>query len=180
MDQIKRCIYIDMDGVVADFDKYVSNFLGRQIGWDVLDITPEEWDRIAKIDHFYLNLELIHESTRMVALCKSFSTRFDVSFLTALPRQSTMPTAKDDKTQWLSKYFPGMRINFGPFSRDKQNWCNEFDILIDDKPENIDQWNEKGGLGVLHKGTSHEDYSNTIIKILSAIDYPHLTSLQNL
>lgn len=179
MDPTKRSIHIDMDGVVADFDKYVSNFLGRQIGWDVDDITAEEWDRISKIDHLYLNLELIPESTRMVALCKSFSTRFNVSFLTALPRQSTMPTAKDDKTQWLNKYFPGMQINFGPFSRDKQNWCKEHDILIDDKPENIDQWNKKGGFGVLHKGTSRKDYDITIVKIISAVEYPYVTPLQS-
>jgi len=168
----KRSIYIDMDGVVADFDKYISAFLGRQIGWDVLDITEEEWARIAEIDNLYYQLDLIDESTRMVALCKSFSTRFDISFLTAIPRQTTMPSAKDDKTRWLYKYFPGIPINFGPFSRDKQKWCREFDILIDDKPENIEQWAAKGGCAILHKGTSRQDYDKTITNILMAVENP--------
>ena len=28
-----KTIYIDMDGVVADFDTYVEGVLGREIGW---------------------------------------------------------------------------------------------------------------------------------------------------
>jgi 5'(3')-deoxyribonucleotidase len=155
-----------MDGVVADFNKYVSNFLGREIGWGIADLTRDEWQKISQIDNFYYQLELIPESTMMVALCKSFSTRFKISFLTALPREGSMPTARDDKTMWLDKYFPGIPINFGPFSRDKQNWCVPGDILIDDKPENVEQWVAKGGVAILHSG----NFDQTISKILAAID----------
>ncbi len=168
----QRTIYIDMDGVVADFDSYVSGLLGRKIGWGISDLTSEEWDFVATHSDMYRKLNLIEESTRMVALCKSFSTRFNVAFLTALPREKTMPSAKQDKTDWLNHYFPGMPIYFGPFSRDKQNWCKPFDILIDDKPENVDQWAAKGGCGVYHTGTTFEDYDKTISNILDAIDNP--------
>jgi 5'(3')-deoxyribonucleotidase len=162
----ERSIYIDMDGVVADFDKFVSNLLGRKIGWGVYDLTAEEWRKISEIDNFYYQLELIPESTTLVALCKSFSTRFNVSFLTAIPREQAMPTSRDDKTRWLNKYFPGIPINFGPFSRDKQNWCKPGDILIDDKPENVEQWVAKKGVAVHHTG----DFDRTIRNILLAID----------
>lgn len=163
-----RSIYIDMDGVVADFDKLVSTLLGRKIGWGVADITSEEWESISKIDNLYYKLDLIPESTMMVALCKSFSTRFDVSFLTALPRQSTMISARRDKIDWANKYFPGIPVNFGPYSADKQKWCTPGDILIDDKPENVEQWTKKSGVAVHHTG----DHDRTISNILAAIDDP--------
>lgn len=166
MEMNKRSIYIDMDGVVADFEKFASNYLGRKIGWGELDITSEEWQKLSEVDHLYYNLDLIPESTTVVALCKSFSTRFNVSFLTAIPREQSMPTAKDDKTNWLNKYFPGMMINFGPYSRDKQNWCMPGDILIDDKPENVEQWVAKKGVAVHHTGS----FNRTIQNILAAID----------
>lgn len=163
-----RSIYIDMDGVVADFDAFVSNFLGRKIGWGVSDITIDEWEKISKIDNLYFKLQLIPESTKMVALCKSFSTRFDVSFLTAIPRQKTLPSAKQDKIEWIDRYFPGMIVNFGPYSVDKQNWCREGDILIDDKPENVEQWVAKSGVAVHHTG----NYEQTVSNILRAVDDP--------
>ena len=96
----RRTIYIDMDGVVADFNSHVSNILGRQIGWDQDDLISQEWDIFAKIPNLYRQLPLIEDSVRMVGLCKSFATRVDVEFLTAVPRQSTMPSAKQDKIDW--------------------------------------------------------------------------------
>lgn len=163
-----RTIYIDMDGVVADFNSYVSDFLGREIGWGISDLSSEEWEKVSYIDHFYLQLPLIEDSVAMVALCKSFSTRFNVEFLTALPRETTMPSAKQDKLDWINKYFPGFRVNFGPFSRDKQKWCLPNDILIDDKPSNVEEWAAKGGCAVYHTGKYHSTMQN----ILAAIDNP--------
>ena len=87
----RRTIYIDMDGVVADFNSYVSNVLGRQIGWDQDDLISQEWDVLAKTPNLYRHLPLIEDSVRMVELCKSFSSRVNVEFLTAIPRQTTMP-----------------------------------------------------------------------------------------
>lgn len=162
----RRTIYIDMDGVVADFNSYVSNVLGRQIGWDQDDLISQEWDVLAKIPNLYRQLPLIEDSVRMVGLCKSFATRVNVEFLTAVPRQSTMPSAKQDKIDWINDFFPGIPVNFGPFSKDKKNWARPGDILIDDKPSNILEWGAAGGIPVYHFG----NYDNTIKLILFALD----------
>jgi len=154
-----------MDGVVADFNSYVSNILGRQIGWDKDDLTADEWDKIAKIPNLYRNLPLIEESINMVNVVKSFSNEFDVEFLSAIPRQTTMPSARQDKTDWINEYFPGIPVNFGPYSKDKQNWARVGDILIDDKPSNIEEWGAAGGIPIFH----YKDYGNTIKLILFAV-----------
>ena len=136
-----------MDGVVADFDSYVSILLGRKIGWDsTTDLTDEEWERLASVDRLYYQFPLMPDATKLVAYVKSLSTRFHVQFLTAVPRRSTMPSAKDDKQAWVNKYFPGMKMDVGPYSHHKQKWCKPGDILIDDRYSNCEAWEARGGI----------------------------------
>ena len=152
-------IYIDMNGVVADFNKFTSDLLGREVGWGVSDLTSDDWVKVSQVPNFYRQLDLIEDSTRMVGVARSYSTRFDVEFLSALPRERTMPDARGDKTFWLNRYFPGVPINFGPFSRDKKKWFKTpGDILIDDKESNIEDWYDAGGIAIYHRG----DFVKTI------------------
>jgi len=149
-----RTIFLDMDGVVADFDTFVSNLLERPIGWNDSkhDLTTEEWGKLASVDRLYYQLPLMPDATKLVAYVKSLSTRFNVQFLTAVPRRTTMPSARDDKQAWVDKYFPGMRMDIGPYSHDKQKWCRPGDILVDDRPSNIEEWNAAGGIAIYHLG----------------------------
>lgn len=161
-----RTIYLDMDGVVADFNKFASNVLGREIGWGVQDLSSEEWEKLGAINSLYFQLPLIEDSTKLVGIAKSFSSRFNVEFLTAVPRVTTMPSAALDKKMWLDKYFPGMKVNYGPYSRDKQKWAKPGDILIDDKRSNIEEWVNAGGIGILHI----DNFNVTIDNLLKAVD----------
>ena len=163
-----RTIYIDMDGVVADFDSYVSALLGRPIGWGATqDLTDVEWERLASVDRLYFQMPLMPDATKLVAYIKSLSTRFHVQFLTAVPRRSTIPSAKDDKQAWVDKYFPGMRMDIGPYSQHKQKWCKPGDILIDDRPSNIEQWTAVGGIAIYHTG----DVDASIKRLNEVISY---------
>ena len=105
------------------------------------------------------------DATKLVAYVKSLSTRFQIGFLTAVPRRTTMPSARDDKQAWVDKYFPGMRMDIGPYSHDKQKWCNPGDILVDDRPSNIEQWKAAGGFAIYHAG----DVDATIKRINEVI-----------
>jgi 5'(3')-deoxyribonucleotidase len=161
-----RTIYLDMDGVVADFNKFASDLLGREVGWEGKDLSSKEWDKIASVENFYLKLPLIKESVALVGVANSFSTRFNVEFLTAVPRTTTMPSAALDKKMWIDKYFPGFVVNYGPYSRDKQKWAIPGDILVDDKRSNILEWYNVGGIGILHTG----DFKETIDNLIDAVD----------
>jgi 5'(3')-deoxyribonucleotidase len=149
-----RTIFLDMDGVVADFDKFAEELLGREIGWGdtTQDLTAEEWVKLASIDRLYYQLPLMPDATKLVAYVKSLSTRFHIGFLTAIPRRTTIPSARADKQAWVDKYFPGMRMDIGPFSHDKHKWCSPGDILVDDRPSNIREWNAAGGIAIYHTG----------------------------
>ena len=148
-----RTIYIDMDGVVADFDTFVSSLLERPIGWEATsDLSDEEWKKLASVDRLYYKLPMMPDATKLIAYIKSLNTRYHIEFLTAIPRRTTIPSAQADKQAWVDKYFPGMKMNIGPYSHDKQKWCTPGDILIDDRPSNIEQWTAAGGIAVYHTG----------------------------
>ena len=117
-----RTIYIDMDGVVADFDTFVSSILERPIGWGATqDLSDEEWKKLASVDRLYYKLPMMPDATKLIAYIKSLNTRYHIEFLTAIPRRTTIPSAQADKQAWIDKYFPGMKMNIGPYSHDKQN-----------------------------------------------------------
>ena len=162
-----RTIFLDMDGVVADFDTFAEELLKRKIGWGdtTQDLSDEEWVRLASVDRLYYQLPLMPDATKLVAYVKSLSTRFQVGFLTAIPRRTTIPSARADKQAWVDKYFPGMRMDIGPFSHDKHKWCSSGDILVDDRPSNIREWKAAGGFAIYHTG----DVDATIKRINEVI-----------
>ena len=147
-----KTIYIDMDGVVADFNAFIGSVLGRTVKWTDRSITPEEWEVVAAIDNVYYHLPLLKDATTLVGSCSQFKDEYRVEFLTALPSKKLMPEVAGDKQKWVDKYFPGYKVNFGPYSTDKWKWCKPGDILIDDRSSNIIDWYEKGkGIGIYYK-----------------------------
>jgi len=149
-----RTIWLDMDGVFADFEVVASALVGRQVGWGVADLTDKEWDMLAATPNLYRSLPLLPGSRELMDAVMNFSDEFEVKFLSAIPRIKTVPTARQEKKDWVDEHFPGMEVEFGPYSKDKWRHAKFLDILIDDKPSNTREWVTKGnGISILHEGT---------------------------
>jgi len=148
-----RTIYLDMDGVVADFD-----IVARQkIGYSMPGGTryPEEdWKKLAENERLYRDLPLCPDAKLLVeeVLDIAYVNWCHVMFLTAIPRQNDLPWAFYDKVNWARDHFPRVPVWFGPYSRDKKLRAKPYDILIDDRISNINDWTEAGGIGILHTG----------------------------
>ena len=172
---MKRYINLDMDGVVADFNTWCSDFLGRPVSWEGRDLSDEEWQKLANEKNIYAKLPLIPESVELVLMAKKAARDFDMGlrFLTAIPRRTTMPEAEPDKKEWVERYFPGIPVEIGPFSKDKQKWCNPLDILVDDKHSNVIEWLRKGGVSVYHTG----NWPATLANFEKAIKIDHAVML---
>ena len=56
---MRNTIYIDMDGVVADFNGYVSKMLGRPVQWTDRSITKDEWGELIALGNLYYNLPML-------------------------------------------------------------------------------------------------------------------------
>jgi len=146
-------IFLDMDGVVADFDAYAKEILGYS--------TPggkryplDDWAKISANPRFYRHLEVCAGADLLVncawALAKRHS--YDVKFLTAIPRANDVPWCFNDKVEWAQQCFPGIPVWFGPYSNDKYKHCQPGDVLIDDRDDNVNEWTAAGGIGILHQG----------------------------
>jgi hypothetical protein len=145
----KLTLWLDLDGVLADFDRRAREMCGDAIV-DDKDRGDELWSIVHKDPHLYRDLtSCIGSMSLWLAAC---ATGWPVKILTAIPRRTTMPHAEADKRAWCARLLgPTVPVEIGPYSRDKWKHCKPGDILIDDRADNIDDWVKKGGgVGILH------------------------------
>ena len=144
--------YLDMDGVVADWDTAASAFLGRAQGRADPNThyknTPEEWSRIKTQQRFYRTLPLMPRCGELVDLARRYrdGLGWGLLFLTAVPKDDDVPWAFYDKVLWAQEHFPDIPVHFGPHSWDKHKHCKMGDILVDDRASNCREWASAGGV----------------------------------
>lgn len=153
-------LYLDLDGVFADFDGKMDSLLGDT--WRV-DINEKQmWDEIRKIPHFFSHLQLMQGSLGLFHFLQLTDYGKDMEFLTACPRpEGTLATARDDKINWVRENVTWEHtVNTVVGGKNKPQFLKENPgaILIDDYKRNIKLWEEAGGIGILHRdvGTTIE------------------------
>jgi 5'(3')-deoxyribonucleotidase len=157
-----KTIYLDMDGVVADFDSFATEVIGYSVGPDTM-YPKEDWMKLLNEQRLYFKLPVYPEAKSFVTEIQELSLdyNFDLKFLTAIPHGNDIPWAFSDKIYWAKKYFPGIPVWFGPYSADKQKYADPTNILIDDRESNIEEWSEAGGIAIHHIG----DHANTLRRL---------------
>jgi len=154
----KPTLYLDMDGVLADFNAAATRLLGAtdaeenraaQVGrWP-----DHQWRRLADQANFYLDLPKMPLADELVELALRFRDNldYDVRILTAIPKGNDMPEAFHDKIDWINRYYGAhdLRVHFGPYSHDKARHCQgSDDILVDDRVSNCEDWRRAGGTAI--------------------------------
>ena len=150
-----KTLYLDMDGVVADFDEYAARTLGVPPSQGIY---PDEvWYKLASNSRIYRDLNKTPYADELVRRCIKFCLErdYEYAFLTAVPKGNDVPWAFYDKVEWAQKHFPGIPVMFGPYSKDKYQHCKPGDILIDDRVSNIAEWTAAGGKAILHVDFAH-------------------------
>lgn len=149
-------LYLDMDGVVADWDQAAADYIGRprkpnpedpegQGRWP-----QEDWQLIRDNLRFFSSLPLMSGAQELVAQARLFRDElgWELLFLTAVPRDNDCPWAFHDKMMWAQRYFPDIPVHFGPYSHDKHTHADPGDILVDDRSTNIEEWQQAGGRAI--------------------------------
>jgi 5'-nucleotidase len=152
-------IYVDLDGVLADFDAKIFELFG---GRGKAEIEKPNWGLVAEHQNIYATLSPMSDAFDLMNylehdfapayrdLLMVFGTP-KIEILSAIPKRGHFPHAANDKRNWVHDHFGVYRVNFGPYAQDKQyHLRSEYDVLIDDMKINVDQWTARGGLGVLH------------------------------
>lgn len=149
----KNTLYLDMDGVVADFDGTAERRLGvktQKIANSNYKITPEQWDQLKSLGNVFRELSVMPHADQLVEVARQFRDQlsWDLYFLTAIPSRNDVPDAFSEKVMWAQQHFPDISVRFGPFAVDKQRHCRPGDILVDDRMSNCDDWTRSGGRAI--------------------------------
>jgi hypothetical protein len=143
-----------MDQVLANFDLEIKRRFGRSFEY-LGDTAQDRWDLIGTNCHeLYAHLESMPDADELVSGVLEFCSRRNlrVGVLTAIPTLLPLQEAVQHKKDWIRARYPELLpcFNIGPLSRDKQKFARLGDILIDDRPLNILQWDIAGGIGIQH------------------------------
>ena len=163
-------IYLDMDGVIADFFGGVEQMYGVK-HWKELtsvktggDLKQEVIDRITGSD-FFSTLPKFPSADALITLIKS-ATGGHFSILTS-PLIGDHENSAEQKKVWIAKNIE--RPDEVIVSGRKEKWAKQKDgtpnILIDDRPVNIERWEAKGGYGILYQANK-----DSIIKVQQGLN----------
>jgi 5'(3')-deoxyribonucleotidase len=141
---MSRQLYLDCDGVLADFDKGAQAILGMPPrAFEKRHGLGRFWAKLASAPDFYFSLPLMPDAMELYEAVKHLNP----VILTGLPRGNW---AADQKVRWAAQHFPGVRI-ITTMARDKRNHAKEGDVLVDDQVRHKDLWEEIGGIFIQHK-----------------------------
>lgn len=143
-------IFVDMDGVLADFDAWVWGQLPKETTTD-----GQMWKWLQAQDRPYYKFLPMKNVERLWDGIHKYADGAPVKILTGLPFKNHMPEVEQDKIDWFAKYpeIFGLDVDFnvGPYARDKYKHAKPGDILIDDNAKNIRDWIYRaGGIGIYH------------------------------
>lgn len=150
-----RHIYLDCDGVLADFDRGYSELI--QPGPKPDD--DELWARVTEYGSFFRDLPSMPRANELVAVVRSMGYRPTV--LTGVPK--SVPGAAEQKREWIAERWPYMPV-ITCASRDKSLYGNPGDILIDDRPKYKHLWIQSGKIWITFE--SAEQAVSELIDVL--------------
>lgn len=157
--ELKLKIYCDMDGVLTDFDKRFNEIHP----WSPTKFTEkngkdEFWELIDERGvGFWVGMEWMEDGK---LLWEYLKTNHDVELLSSPSRAEH---SRLGKRLWVRNHKLGAKLNLA-YSYNKKKYAAPNHVLIDDRKDNIEGWESKGGIGILH--TSTED---TIAKLLNIV-----------
>ena len=165
MKKAKPIVYLDMDGVIADFFGGVEKMFGVK-HWKELtsklaggELKQEVIDRITG-SNFFSTLPKFSSADALIQLIKS-ATGGKFSILTS-PLIGDHENSAMQKKKWIASTIeqPEEVIVSGRKEKCAKQKDGTPNILIDDRPTNIERWNAKGGFGILYQANR-----DSIIKV---------------
>lgn len=140
-------IFCDLDGVLTDFD-------GRFI--ELFGIHPKEFINAYGYSSFWASITSRAKDFWCGIQWKSdgkelwqYISPYNPIILSSVPT-SMAKIATQCKEQWIKKEL-GLDIHYHITTRkEKQNFSANDHILIDDMKKNIEEWSQRGGVGILH------------------------------
>lgn len=156
-------LFLDADGVLADFDLAARRLLGMR---------PKEfiakhgrgtfWKRLAKAPNFYGALPQMPDAQILFDAVKHLKP----TILTGLPLGNW---AAPQKVEWAAEHFPGVPI-ITCLARDKHKHMHSGDVLVDDREKHRAEYQAAGVVFIHHR--SAKDSLRQLAKIYPSVKAP--------
>lgn len=142
-------IFLDMDGVICDWEAQFKRYSGG-VPVEVYDAEYGKKKRYFFVrknsPEYYATMPYMTDASILLNYIK----KFPVEILSHAPDEY----AAEGKLAWLQNN----KIDYNPIlvnhSNEKASFAMPNCILIDDKPENIKQFRDAGGIGILHRSAN--------------------------
>lgn len=147
----KHIVFCDLDGVLADFAQGVRNKFKKNID----EIKPSlMWGVINKSATFFDTLPWMPRGKELWEHIKQYHP----IILTGVPPGSS--TAAEQKIRWCKRELGEDVQVITCTTKEKPKYCLSKSILIDDRTDNLNAWNKKGGKFFLYD----EEHLDTILE----------------
>lgn len=140
-----RRLFIDLDGVLADFDGQYERCFGIHLDRNAED-PPGFWDHIRAHGSFYRDLPLLPDALDLWRGAK----RLHPSPVILSGVSKNVPESREQKAAWIKEHLGPDVPQLFCASRDKRMHGRPGDVLIDDWHKYRGLWQEMGGVFVLH------------------------------
>lgn len=136
-------IFVDMDGVLADFDRHYHDVFGHVPDKLADDV---DWDAVRRHDGFFAAIPPMPDFERLWHYLEPLNP----IVLTGVPR--LVPEAPDNKRSWVVRHIGDQVPVICCRSREKSLHAAPGDLLIDDWEKYKDIWVGMGGKWITHTG----------------------------
>lgn len=140
---MRKQIFLDCDGVLADFDKGAEAVLGAppQV-FEARHGAREFWRRLAATNGFFEHLDPMPDARELYDAVRHRNP----VILTGMPRGKW---AEPQKRRWAERHFPGVPV-ITTMAALKHEHRHPGDVLVDDRDKYRHLWEAEGGVFVHH------------------------------
>ena len=156
-------LFLDADGVLADFDHGSQHLLGMKPKAFIAKHGRETfWKRLAKAKNFYGSLPQMPDARVLFDAVKHLQP----TILTGIPIGTW---ATPQKVGWAAEHFPGVPI-VTCLAADKHKHMHPGDVLVDDREKHRAAYEAAGVVFIHHR--SAEDSLRQLAKIYPSVKAP--------
>lgn len=156
----ERHLFLDCDGVFANFEKHyldifghVHNSVSDPIMWSNINNYKNWWTTIPKYNHFDDFWNRVE--------------KYSPTILTGCPK-SNYAKSVIGKNIWISRHFGPHTKVITCMSKDKPKYMkNAGDILVDDMDKNCNNWTDSGGLAIKFTPDNWEQVADLVDELMN-------------
>lgn len=168
-------VYLDMDGVLADFiagynKRFGTNYAGNEELPDAK--VDQNFPKLVGTD-FFQTLPMFGSAPQLVRAVVDLFGYYNIS---SSPLRGDHENSGNNKRAWLVSHLSPNPRQIEITSRKEKNAVQANgtpNVLVDDKPRNIQRWQDRGGIGILYNAAV-DDVDDVIAKLKAIADKYHV------